>query len=120
MYQGVLRDEARLREKAQASSLPSSSSLGAILTGRDHSAPLNTPSSPVSPVSQPPPVIDEDCEVCKISPPPALLEAQSKDARRMEREAREREYEAQRALAGRLEKEQTATTGSQLSEARLV
>lgn len=55
--------------------------------------------------------MDEDCDTCRISPPAALLEAQSKDARRAEREAREAEYKQQRSLAGRLEREQGVGVG---------
>jgi protein PET117 len=96
MYQGVLRDEARLREKALALSknptpIPTSS------------APLNTPSAPIQ---QPASTLDPDCETCRISPPPQLLEAQSHEERKREREARGREYEEQKGLAERLGREQ--------------
>lgn len=96
MYQGVLRDEARLREKAQQLHLQTSAP-------PPPSPPLNTPSAPVQ---QPAPQLDDDCETCRISPPPQLLEAQSADERRREREARGREYEEQKGLAERLGREQ--------------
>jgi protein PET117 len=94
MYQGVLRDEARLREKALAlqSQAVSHSSI-----------PLNTPSAPIQ---QPAPVMDADCETCRISPPPQLLEAQSSEERKRERELRGREYYEQKGLAERLGREQ--------------
>lgn len=88
MYQGVLRDEARLREKALK---------------LQTNPPLNTPSAPVQ---QPSSVIDEDCETCRISPPPQLLEAQSAEERRRERELRSKEYEDQKGLAEKLSREQ--------------
>lgn len=91
MYQGVLRDEARVREKA------AKAQAGAM------NLPLNTPSAPIS---QPAPVMDDDCETCRISPPPQLLEAQSADERRREREARGKEYEEQKGLAERLSRTQ--------------
>ena len=91
MYQGVLRDEARLREKA-------------LSVQNSHSTPpLNTPSAPIQ---QPAPVMDADCETCRISPPPQLLEAQSGEERRRERELRGKEYYEQKGLAERLSREQ--------------
>jgi protein PET117 len=51
-------------------------------------------------------MVDPDCETCRISPPPQLLEAQSHEERKKEREARSREYEEQKGLADRLAKEQ--------------
>ena len=57
-------------------------------------------------VPQPAPVYDDDCLTCIISPPPELVEAQSKEDRQREREERLAEYEAQKALGGRLEQEQ--------------
>lgn len=89
MYQGVIRDEIRVREKAAAL--------------KNSSPPLNTPSAPVQ---QPAAVMDENCETCHISPPPQLLEAQSAEERRRDREARGREYYEQKGLAERLVKEQ--------------
>ena len=120
MYQGVLRDEARVRDKALALlSTPSPSPPRAHSSG----TPLNTPSSPVqqpistsspvlqpnstsSPVLQPDPSIDEDCATCVISPPARLVEAQSADRRAREREDRQVEYEAQRQLGEKLGREQ--------------
>lgn len=89
MYQGVIRDEIRVREKA---ALKNSTT-----------PPLNTPSAPVQ---QPAAVMDADCETCHISPPPQLLEAQSGEERKREREARGREYFEQKSLQDRLVKEQ--------------
>ncbi|KAK4683956.1 hypothetical protein P7C73_g6250, partial [Tremellales sp. Uapishka_1] len=89
MYQGVLRDEERIRLKASTPSTP-----------------LNTPSSPVQ---QPASIIDPDCLTCNLSPPPQLLESQSKEARKLEREERGREYEAQRRLGEKLEQQQGVT-----------
>jgi protein PET117 len=110
MYQGVLRDEKRVKEKALAllnhpietlqDTLHSASSGP---SGTHASPPLNTPSSPVS---QPAPVMDEDCVTCKISPPPQLVEAQSKELRAKERQERLAEYEAQKSLGDRLSREQ--------------
>ena len=57
-------------------------------------------------LSQPAPVVDEDCLTCVISPPPELVEAQSREDRQREREERLAEYEAQKALAGKLVQEQ--------------
>lgn len=98
MYQGVLRDEARLREKALKLQSQSAPTLAPV-----SNPPLNTPSAPIQ---QPAPQIDEDCETCRISPPPQLLESQSPEIRRKEREARAREYEDQKALGERLTDEQ--------------
>jgi protein PET117 len=70
MYQGVIRDEIRVREKAAA-----------LKNTATSSPPLNTPSAPVQ---QPAAVIDENCDTCRISPPPQLLEAQSGEERRKE------------------------------------
>ncbi|ORY21593.1 hypothetical protein BCR39DRAFT_591537 [Naematelia encephala] len=147
MYQGVLKDDARLKLRAEtlaklstpgaeilspddpataplhslsttiqpSSSLPpiayesssSSSSLPPIAyqssAPSSSSPPLNTPSSPVQ---QPASVIDEDCETCKISPPPELVEKQSADERKKERRERWEEYERQKNLGQRLEAEQ--------------
>jgi protein PET117 len=60
---------------------------------------------------QPAAVIDEDCETCRISPPAELLESQSREVRRAEREAREAEYRQQKDLAGRLGREQGVHVG---------
>lgn len=112
MYQGVLKDEARLREKAAAAAAASASAVASAVP------PLNTPSAPVQ---QPAAVSDPDCETCRISPPPQLVEAQSKDERRAERLAREKEYEAQKRLAGQLSREQgTGGVGARPSTERLV
>ncbi|TXT13729.1 hypothetical protein VHUM_01096 [Vanrija humicola] len=73
MYLGVLRDEERVNAKKAAQ------------------------------VLQPAAVVDEDCATCVISPPPQLLEAQTKEQRAKERAARLAEYEAQKGLAVRLE-----------------
>jgi protein PET117 len=100
MYQGVLRDEARVREKAALAAAASSAP--------SHAQPLSTPSAIVR---QPAPTIDPDCEVCRISPPPQLVEVQSPSERRAEREAREREYVAQRRLAEDLGRSQSVTEG---------
>ena len=100
MYQGVLKDEERVRLKALTKSQ-------AITT----SPPLNTPSAPVQ---QPAAVIDEDCVTCAISPPPELVESQSKEQRASERAERMTEYEAQKGLARKLGEKQG------VSESRLV
>ncbi|EKC99716.1 hypothetical protein A1Q2_06026 [Trichosporon asahii var. asahii CBS 8904] len=78
MYQGVIKDEERLREKA------------------------------LKKVQQPAAVVDEDCVTCVVSPPPQLLEAQSKEQRAAERQARLEEYEAQKGLAQRLSRQAQA------------
>ncbi|WWD15710.1 hypothetical protein CI109_100132 [Kwoniella shandongensis] len=127
MYQGVVKDEARVAAKAAASAaaslLPAAltpASLATPTTSHSSSTPLNTPSSPVQQpltptppkpvggvgVAQPAAVIDEDCLTCQISPPPQLLEAQSAEERKAERQARAKEYEEQKALGGRLAREQ--------------
>lgn len=113
MYLGVLRDEARLREKAlklQSESQSQSGSGSGIFeslpisnASNTSNPPLNTPSAPVQ---QPSSVVDADCETCKVSPPPQLLESQSPEVRRREREARAKEYEDQKGLGERLVKEQ--------------
>jgi len=95
MYQGVIRDEIRVREKAAAL--------------KNSAPPLNTPSAPVQ---QPASVIDENCETCRISPPPQLLEAQTSEERRREREARGKEYLEQKGLGERLVKEQGGGDGT--------
>lgn len=123
MYQGVIKDEIRVREKAAAAAAkllhPSSASASTEAVAHSSSTPLNTPSSPVQ---QPAPAgVDPDCDTCRISPPPQLVEAQSRDERRAERQAREREYELQKQLAGRLQREQgTGGVGSHPSTERLV
>ncbi|KAK8870010.1 hypothetical protein IAR55_000580 [Kwoniella newhampshirensis] len=136
MYQGVVKDEARLAAKAAAAAmsiLPSSltpntlipSSPNTSTPAHSSSTPLNTPSSPVQQplsqpkpaytipdphgVKQPPPVVDEDCITCQISPPPQLLEAQSAEERRRERTMRAKEYEQQKALGSRLAREQNSS-----------
>jgi len=98
MYQGVLRDEIRVREKA-------------LSLKNATSPPLNTPSAPVQ---QPAAVIDENCDTCRISPPSQLLEAQTGEERRKEREARGREYYEQKGLAERLEKAQGTGHGNRM------
>ncbi|BEI85415.1 hypothetical protein CcaverHIS002_0508160 [Cutaneotrichosporon cavernicola] len=75
MYQGVIRDEERVREKA------------------------------LKRVQQPAAVVDDDCVTCVISPPPQLLEAQTAEQRAKERQGRLAEYEAQKGLARRLSME---------------
>ena len=98
MYLGVLKDEARLKERA--------AELERLATPRlptTYNAPLNTPSAPVQ---QPAAVVDPDCVTCVASPPPDLLEAQTKEQRAVERRERLAEYEAQKKLGHRLEKEQ--------------
>ncbi|WVQ78250.1 hypothetical protein IAT38_000334 [Cryptococcus sp. DSM 104549] len=119
MYQGVIKDEARVAAKAAAllasassaispspSSSPSSPSPSSSLP------PLNTPSAPIQqPVTQPAPQVDPDCQTCVISPPPQLLEQQSAEARARERALRQREYEEQKGLAGRLRVEQGVREG---------
>lgn len=97
MYQGVIKDEERVRLKALTKEQ-------AIAT----SPPLNTPSAPVQ---QPAAVIDEDCVTCAISPPPELVESQSKEQRAAERRERMAEYEAQKGLANKLGNEQGVTDG---------
>lgn len=96
MYLGILKDDERLRQKAL-------SLLSTPSTPTTHTPPLNTPSAPVQ---QPAPVIDEDCVTCIISPPPELVEAQSKEQRAKEREERLLEYQVQKGLGERLGKEQ--------------
>ncbi|OCF35333.1 hypothetical protein I317_07058 [Kwoniella heveanensis CBS 569] len=106
MYQGVLKDEARLAEKAAAllkaaASPLSSSSPSSNPNTQAHSSntPLNTPSSPVQ---QPAPTVDPECQTCVISPPPQLLESQSAEQRAKERQLRMKEYEDQKKLDVRL------------------
>ena len=94
MYQGVLKDEERTRQKAL---------LLTNSTPQTSSTPLNTPSSPVQ---QPAPITDPDCQTCVLSPPPELVEAQSREQRAKERRDRLLEYEAQKGLAKSLEREQ--------------
>lgn len=86
MYQGILKDDARLAAKAAAAAAATQSQS--------------------QPVTQPAPSVDPDCTTCVISPPPQLLEAQSAEQRAREREGRKREYEEQKQLAGRLATEQ--------------
>lgn len=86
MYQGILKDDARLAAKAAAAAAATQSQS--------------------QPVTQPAPTVDPDCTTCVISPPPQLLEAQSAEQRAREREGRKREYEEQKQLAGRLATEQ--------------
>lgn len=90
MYQGVIKDEERLREKA------------------------------LKKVQQPAAVVDEDCVTCVVSPPPQLLEAQSKEQRAAERQARLEEYEAQKGLAQRLSRAAAQPAQAVQSEQRLV
>jgi len=92
MYQGVLKDEERVRLKALTKAQATATS-----------PPLNTPSAPVQ---QPAAVIDEDCVTCAVSPPPELVEGQSKEQRAVERAERMAEYEAQKGLANKLGSEQ--------------
>ena len=99
MYQGVIRDEIRVREKAAAL--------------KNSTPPLNPPSAPVQ---QPARMIDENCETCRISPPPQLLEAQTSEERRKEREARGKEYLEQKGLGERLVKEQGRGEGTRMIE----
>lgn len=130
MYEGVLADEQRMLSRAsallssgsQSASSSSSSSPTSILLPRvPHSAadpphpvsystvahsshsPLNTPSSPVQ---QPAPVVDPDCLTCQLSPPPEISEKTTKEERAKERIARLREYEDQKVLGEKLEREQ--------------
>ena len=98
MYQGVIKDEERMRQRALLQQPQSPTAIQATST-----PPLNTPSAPVQ---QPAAVVDPDCVTCVISPPPELVEAQSKEQRAAERAGRMAEYEAQRGLARRLEQEQ--------------
>ncbi|ADV20624.1 hypothetical protein I305_06363 [Cryptococcus gattii E566] len=86
MYQGILKDDARLAAKAAAAAAATQSQS--------------------QPVAQPAPTVDPDCTTCVISPPPQLLESQSAEQRAREREGRKREYEEQKQLAGRLATEQ--------------
>lgn len=67
-------------------------------------------------VQQPESTIDPECVTCVISPPPKLVEAQTKEQRARDRKARLDEYEAQKRIAERL---QTAKASPQL-EQRLV
>ena len=103
MYQGVIKDEERMRQRALALQQTVSASSPSTSIQATSTPPLNTPSAPVQ---QPAAVIDLDCVTCVISPPPELVEAQSKEQRAAERAGRMAEYEAQRGLARRLEKEQ--------------
>ncbi|WRT66890.1 uncharacterized protein IL334_003853 [Kwoniella shivajii] len=130
MYQGVIKDEARIAAKAAASLLkavtpeallpesvsaaadsspsssPSSSSSSSSRspsTAHSSGTPLNTPSSPVQ---QPAANIDPDCQTCVISPPPQLLESQSAEQRAKERRLRMKEYEDQKKLGKTLTVEQ--------------
>ncbi|WVR04990.1 hypothetical protein IAU60_002002 [Kwoniella sp. DSM 27419] len=112
MYQGVVKDEARLAAKAAAllknatspAPSPSSSSTSTLNTPvHSSNTPLNTPSSPVQ---QPAPVVDPECQTCVVSPPPQLLEAQSAEQRSRERQLRMREYEDQKRLDVKLRDEQ--------------
>ncbi|WWC61371.1 uncharacterized protein I303_103952 [Kwoniella dejecticola CBS 10117] len=109
MYQGVIKDEARIAAKKAAAALlpaaltPQSISDEVPLKAHSSGTPLNTPSSSVQ---QPAPVIDPECQTCVISPPPQLLEAQSKEQRAKERDLRMKEYEDQKKLEGRLRGEQ--------------
>lgn len=73
MYQGIIKDEERIRQKALQRQ-----------------------------VQQPDATVDPDCATCVISPPPKLLEAQTKEQRARERKARLDEYEAQKNIAARL------------------
>ncbi|KAK6902685.1 hypothetical protein I203_107944 [Kwoniella mangroviensis CBS 8507] len=126
MYQGVIKDEARIAAKAAASAaaavlkpitpsaLTSTPSKDVTSTAHSSGTPLNTPSSPVQ---QPAPVIDEECTTCVISPPPQLLESQSKEQRAKERELRMKEYNEQKSLDSRLRNEQGVSeqpTGTRL------
>ncbi|WVW83417.1 hypothetical protein I302_105437 [Kwoniella bestiolae CBS 10118] len=127
MYQGVLKDEARIAAKAASSAaaallkpitpsaLTSPPSGEVANTSHSSGTPLNTPSSPVQ---QPAPVIDEECTTCVISPPPQLLESQSREERARERELRMREYVEQKSLDSRLRGEQGVS--EQPSGTRLV
>lgn len=90
MYQGVIKDEERIREKA------------------------------LKKVQQPAAVVDEECVTCVVSPPPQLLEAQSKEQRAIERQARLEEYEAQKGLAQRLSRQVPAPVQAVQQEQRLV
>ncbi|WVF72373.1 hypothetical protein IAT40_007188 [Kwoniella sp. CBS 6097] len=108
MYQGVLKDEARLAEKAAAllkaaasplSSSSSSPSSSSNTQAHSSNTPLNTPSSPVQ---QPAPTVDPECQTCVVSPPPQLLESQSAEQRAKERQLRMKEYEDQKKLDVRL------------------
>ncbi|WVN88998.1 uncharacterized protein L203_104214 [Cryptococcus depauperatus CBS 7841] len=83
MYQGILKDEARLAAKATAAAVQQSKI-----------------------VTQPAPLIDSECQTCIVSSPPQLLESQSAEQRAQERESRKKEYEEQKLLAGRLANEQ--------------
>jgi protein PET117 len=92
MYLGVIRDEERVRAKAEEKAR-----LAAAVR-----------------VVQPDAVIDPECATCVVSQPPQLLEAQSKEERARERAARLLEYETQKNLARKLDVEQNKT------ESRLV
>ena len=124
MYQGVIRDEERVRDKALAllslsplSTSPSAASTSAStssppsLPSRSYSAPLNTPSASIQ---QPAPVVDEECPTCIASPSPQLVEAQSAGERARDREERRIEYEVQKDLGDRLEREQGVEGGREV------
>lgn len=106
MYQGILKDDERLRQKALQKLSPDPT-----LNPQTYSTPLNTPSSPVQ---QPSAVIDPECQTCVLSPPPELVEAQSREERAKERMGRLAEYEAQKGLARSLEREQGVNEGRQV------
>jgi protein PET117 len=76
MYQGVIKDEARVKAKAIAAAAAAAKAA----------------------------VTDDDCETCRLSPAPELHEATSAEARRRERLARQVEYDRQAELAKELSK----------------
>ncbi|ORX39660.1 hypothetical protein BD324DRAFT_648295 [Kockovaella imperatae] len=142
MYQGVIKDDIRVRNKATAAAAAKLQAAAEGAIRIPPLAPLNTPGAPTQRpydptisssssssssstfrpirrfdedddrplmgvgIAQPPPSVDEDCATCVISPPPQLVESQSKETRQKEREERLAEYEAQKKLAGRLQREQ--------------
>ena len=119
MYLGVLRDEERVRLKAASAATAaasSSSPSASVSITKDIPPPYKPAGMGVGTVVQPPPVVDPECQTCIISPPPDLVESQTLLERQRDREERRKEYEAQKSLAGRLEREQ----GVSVDQARLV
>jgi protein PET117 len=74
MYQGVIRDEERIKAKAAAAAAAKQAAT------------------------------DPDCDTCRLSPAPELHEATSAEARARERLARQVEYDRQAELAKALAK----------------
>ncbi|RXK39948.1 hypothetical protein M231_02743 [Tremella mesenterica] len=87
--------------------ISSSSNLYQSIPFISESSQFSSPPTPLTEtITQPPPLIDPDCPVCVISPPPQLLQNLSPEDRRKDREDRKKEYENQKVLAGTLSVEQ--------------